>query len=64
MPIEPDELALEESDVVNVFKKLEDGKILSQLSIEWHHPMDMLNYEYLTSAGISMFMKVCTHKKM
>ena len=28
VPTEPDELALEESDVVNVFKKLEDGEIL------------------------------------
>ena len=27
VPKEPDELALEESDVVNVFKKLEDGMI-------------------------------------
>ena len=27
VPQEPDELALEESDVVNVFKKLEDGRI-------------------------------------
>ena len=31
VPKEPDELALEESDVVNVFKKLEDGKILSHV---------------------------------
>ena len=33
VPKEPDELALEESDVVNVFKKLEDGKFFSHISM-------------------------------
>ena len=36
VPTEPDELALEESDVVNVFKKLEDGKSLMIQFFENH----------------------------